>query len=314
MGENDTNDKHNSEEDIDYEGILHPKPQGYIEMNDLLTIALLCKRTYIDNLELNEFPKLTFKYNPFSKCTQDDFQCKFIEYGEGDTELYAFISQSHVILCFRGSDSITDWMYNFCGNGCMQPSFLKADSKVRIYSGFLNKYMKIRGYLMELFLSFEDKNILLCGHSLGAALASIACLDIGKNFQRPGGQFDTHLVTFGSPLVGNLDFVNEIEDLSTLALRCVNDKDIVTKMPSFRGNFAHMNKPLVHLKHTRRKEYYDDYEKSRSPFFRTLSVLLFHTRTCFRLNAINDHLIENYIKELGLMKPGDYTTLTSDSI
>ena len=65
------------------------------------------------------------------------------------------------------------------------------------------------------------------GHSLGAAVSTIAAVEYSK--QRPG-KVDN--VTFGSPLVGNHLFKEEFKKQRIeLARRYVNGRDPVPKSP-----------------------------------------------------------------------------------
>jgi len=77
------------------------------------------------------------------------------------------------------------------------------------------------------------KTIVISGHSLGGALSNLLAAYILKN--HPG--IDVHLVTFGSPRIGNKAFANFLNGNSNLKthIRFVSDNDFVTKVPAVLG-------------------------------------------------------------------------------
>ena len=74
------------------------------------------------------------------------------------------------------------------------------------------------------------KKLYITGHSLGAAMATIACSRMEE--------FTTveQLTTFGSPRVGTRKFVKALE---TTHYRYVNNNDIVTKVPLWIMGYKH---------------------------------------------------------------------------
>ena len=82
-----------------------------------------------------------------------------------------------------------------------------------------------------------ERNITCTGHSLGAALATIMASRLDAN----------ELYTFGSPRIGNRDFVKEMNKDGIKHYRFVNNNDIVTKVP-FPIRFVHHGE-LVYINH-----------------------------------------------------------------
>ena len=74
------------------------------------------------------------------------------------------------------------------------------------------------------------------GHSLGAALATLAARRYGKAHA---------LYSFGSPKVGNAAFATQVEKTVHLLHRVVNHRDIVTRLPNL-PLFAHVGS-LMHV-------------------------------------------------------------------
>jgi hypothetical protein len=73
--------------------------------------------------------------------------------------------------------------------------------------------------------------LLLCGHSLGAALATLAA-----SVWQPA-----QLITIGSPLVGNRQFVDSL--IGTEYLRIVNCCDLVARVPPSLLGYEHLPRP-----------------------------------------------------------------------
>jgi hypothetical protein len=76
----------------------------------------------------------------------------------------------------------------------------------------------------------ESSKIYVTGHSLGAALASIAALHISQALQKKEQQAQLVLYTFASPRVGNECFAEECAKMFT-CFRIANSEDIVTNLP-----------------------------------------------------------------------------------
>ena len=129
---------------------------------------------------------------------------------------------NQLVICFRGTEptQITDvladlkaWRKPSKEKGLVHYGFVEALDKV---------FLDIEYYLETQDINLEGPTKVVCtGHSLGAALATLCAARI-----------DAHeLYTFGSPRVGNKDFVKELTKDGIKHYRFVNNNDIVTKVP-----------------------------------------------------------------------------------
>ena len=86
---------------------------------------------------------------------------------------------------------------------------------------------------MEEFSNIEitNKKIVVTGHSLGAAMATICA----SRLHELGA--DLVLYTFGSPRVGDNIWARQFDDIE--AYRIVNNNDIVCRVPPF-GYYSHV--------------------------------------------------------------------------
>jgi triacylglycerol lipase len=91
-------------------------------------------------------------------------------------------------------------------------------------------------YLAQVASRMPELRWWYTGHSLGAALATLAARRCGNAYA---------LYAFGSPKVGNAAFVAEVNQSSRLVHRVVNHRDIVTRLPH-SPQFEHVGE-LMHI-------------------------------------------------------------------
>ncbi len=153
----------------------------------------------------------------------------------GDTQFLAIEDGELLIVAFRGTrlegfkiplfksegfaanwgDVVTDARF--------RPALVEGD--VLVHEGFLRAFRQIENAFSTVVdRALENgKAVWLCGHSLGAALATVAAY---KYRDRAQG-----LYTFGSPRVGNGSFADRLmSDLKNIC-RFVHHRDIVTTAP-----------------------------------------------------------------------------------
>ncbi|MFH1985121.1 MAG: lipase family protein [Pseudomonadota bacterium] len=107
----------------------------------------------------------------------------------------------------------------------------------RVHSGFKKQFMGLWPTIVETVTAWTAP-LLYTGHSLGAALATLAA-----GMHRPHA-----LYTFGSPRVGDSDFADTLKDVCIY--RLCNAGDIVTFLPPSRGplRFCHVGEPMIYRK------------------------------------------------------------------
>jgi len=159
--------------------------------------------------------------------------------------------EKQIVLAFRGSASARDWLTDVEFTMSEHSNPLKSRSsntiaqahRIGIHKGFYNylfdadtngksKYDIINEHLVSLFETYPDYKLLVSGHSLGAALASLFTFQIGCEDKIPG---IITCITFASPYVGNSHFFRAFQQLvldgRIQYLRVTNWNDIVTKAP-----------------------------------------------------------------------------------
>jgi hypothetical protein len=141
---------------------------------------------------------------------------------EGTSALAACNAEtSTAIVAFRGAEQDpTDILIDLKG----WPRNWPAGGKV--HEGFYQAFNRIKPSI-ESWIAAHPGRLLLTGHSLGAALATLA-----TSIRIP-----TRLLTFGSPRVGNDEFVSTLRGIEIL--RYVDCCDIVTQLPPEVAGFSH---------------------------------------------------------------------------
>ncbi|KAK8487878.1 hypothetical protein V6N11_047434 [Hibiscus sabdariffa] len=85
------------------------------------------------------------------------------------------------------------------------------------------------GRVLEMY-GDEPLSFTITGHSLDAALATLAAYDINTSFNNVP---PVTVISFGGPRVGNQSFRFQLEQNGTKILRIVNSDDVITKVPGF---------------------------------------------------------------------------------
>ena len=153
---------------------------------------------------------------------------------EGTDDAILIEGVDSVWVVFRGTEwSMAEWAHNF------QISKEDTNGYGKVHGGFLTHMTALWRQLNQ-HPAFADKKINLCGHSRGGSLSQLAALAHREIFGSSPNVF-----TFGSPRVGNPDFVKAYGDINTL--RIVHAFDPVPFVP--RWNFRHAGTSI--MKYTR---------------------------------------------------------------
>ena len=156
----------------------------------------------------------------------------------GSTQCFVAKYDDHAIVAFRGTESrprpgqigirhvVTDWMTDA---KCELVKWtMDKDDERRVHRGFKEALGEVDPELFEALAGLQKEGLRLwfTGHSLGAALATLAACryeESGRDRRVQG------LYTFGSPRVGDRAFA-EAFSVSNHH-RFVNNNDIVTRVP-----------------------------------------------------------------------------------
>lgn len=199
--------------------------------NELIIKAKLCKICYSKTAKFNiSKNKLLNIYDNYI----------FINESSTNSISYIFYNKNKIDVCFKGTSNIKDNYFNF---NVRQVSYLSPN--VKIHNGFLNKYLSIKDEIMKNIEQIINKNdikeISVNGHSSGGAMANIATIDIYNKFNK-----DMQCITFGSPRVGNKEFIDIYNKCVNRSIRIVNWNDIIHYVPPMIPYFyKHVHSPMI---------------------------------------------------------------------
>jgi len=205
---------------------------------------------------------------------------KFISDEKTDLQVGITLNEIKKRICiiFRGSESKTDWYYD------LQVIKKNLGDNICVHQGFYNQlykndnYNKITNIVIELLKEYNDYQIYITGHSLGAALSTLYGYQLSKIIHQK-----ITVVSFASPRVGNNKFRLDFDKRENLShYRFSNQRDIITSIPMCF--YEHVGQNIQLFDNT--YKFYPNYDYS---FF---SFSLF---TCFK---VSEHNCELYYKRL----------------
>ncbi len=158
-------------------------------------------------------------------------------FSAGETQAYMVGNDELIVLAFRGTESnnLRDWMTDakiLFVHGCGG----------QVHQGFAEAIKDVWSDLITQLAQFRSnqQRLLITGHSLGAALATLAAAKLHEVNQSVDG-----LYTFGSPRVGDKKFVDCFDAaFSHKAFRFVNNNDVVTRVAARLMGYSHVGRCL----------------------------------------------------------------------
>ena len=235
------------------------------QMNEVChKMAQMAEAAYLDGKE--------------AKRAYRDIGYKGHEFFENDgAQCHAIWDNDNYVLAFRGTepDELSDLLadLNAIPRGAMTHGL--------VHSGFRGELDKLWDMVVAHHgQGHQHKKLWITGHSLGAAMATIAT----SRFEET--QKVEQLTTFGSPRVGTRKFVKNIE---TPHMRFVNNNDIVTKVPL----------ALMGYKHHGTLQYINFYGNIRKLTAWQMIKDKWRGWKSGILDGAKDHGMANYVKHLG---------------
>jgi triacylglycerol lipase len=266
----------------------------YFRINDVLVTPPIARAAYSDRMAWILCSMADLAYDRF----EDDpkarelFEVKLRGGGfrlveifnsdKTDTQAFLAANGDFAVLAFRGTevkkkkDVLTD---------------LRATQIVAIeggvHSGFQGAYDSVKDEIEKALTTLDKKlPIYLTGHSLGAALATVATQNLDQR-----SKFRDRIAacyTFGSPRVGNTKYDRAFK---APIYRMVNTTDIVTVIPLLAMGYVHIG-DIRYLGRT------DGQFSRQIPIFLRLFLFLIALVRLFG-PWVRDHAINEYRRKLG---------------
>ena len=167
-----------------------------------------------------------------------------------DTELFLFMhpEQKLAVFGFRGTEPTNayDWLQNF---KMTHTQVNIGSTSVHIHKGFSARYLDISPWFEAEYQAIpRDYKILITGHSLGGALATLAGAYASAKLKR----LPDAVVPYASPLVGQRDFRDLYHNTvgCDRTLRITTKDDFITTVPPMRLRYMHVCSALEVDGHT----------------------------------------------------------------
>ncbi|KAK1991061.1 lipase [Colletotrichum falcatum] len=141
-----------------------------------------------------------------------------------------------IVVAFHGTSGGGDWMNN------LKAGLVDSDlcSGCKVHNGFQDTWADIEQIIMAvvpgLRSNHPDYNVVTTGHSLGAALATLSSAHLR---QRMGIPIDSYL--YGSPRIGNKEFVEFFNGQPGQAFRVTHWDDPVPRLPGHQLGYYHVD-------------------------------------------------------------------------
>ena len=207
---------------------------------------------------------------------------KWIENKKSDTQGFVAIKNKSIYVVWRGSESKKDFQ-----NDASIDKVPFIEDREKVHIGFKYCWESVLGDTYDAIdtalenLQGEATDIIVCGHSLGGAVATLYAYSIKKHYPH----YNVRSTTMGSPRVGNKVFKENYDKSEIDTLRIVHNNDLVTHTPYI--GFYHVNYQ-VRLDNNGNKLKRDT----------SLSALWLYLRSLFSGKNIKDHMSDGYIKVL----------------
>ncbi|MEO1403203.1 MAG: lipase family protein, partial [Cyanobacteria bacterium J06635_1] len=253
---------------------------------------------------------------------------RYFDDKEHDTQAFMFQTKKCIVLAFRGSQEMRDWQTNFnCrprpfsirpGGGKTIISSAYKDGKV--HKGFFLGWASIERKVLKQLDDWEKVRIkkgqtllplLVTGHSLGGALATMAAASLQENGIRIAGVY-----TFGQPRVGDTKFTSQFnQKLADKFFRFVNNNDVVPHLPPpwLTWNPFRVYKHAGKLKYFNAKGFFvSNYNLSMRVIDAISGVIKNFSKST--LDLIDDHSMQYYIGNLNKTLQKDNANAEDKSI
>ena len=240
------------------------------------------------------------------KDIRDDFQ--YFNNREYDTQAFIFRTDECIVLAFRGSQEIRDWYTNFSTQ--LRKFTIRREGqttissyKGKVHTGFFLGWTSIEKDVLAQIKHWQDDlksgeslpPLLVTGHSLGGALATMAAASLQDNNMDVAG-----LYTFGQPRAGDISFTRQLNNtLAGKVYRFINNNDVVPHVPppfSFRN-------PTRFYAHLGSVKYFDskgNLVANYKAISRALDGLIGLGKSLFEsgFDLISDHSMSYYVSYL----------------
>ena len=196
-------------------------------------LALQCAR--LSREIYQDLANIRFTSTPNAKVTLIESQEKGV-----DTQAAILYCEAdnRVFLVFRGSEDEIDWLNNLQFRQKDYPYDDKDTTDIQFHRGFMTAYWAVRDRVQRVMEQYTDAEVVVTGHSLGGALATIASLDVQYNITQDKQPLSVY--TYGAPRVGNDALIASFQRRVPHCYRYVYGRDLVPQVPRWWQGYRHV--------------------------------------------------------------------------
>jgi len=198
-------------------------------MNTAMTTLLLSYSSYCGDSVTSDWNCYWCKSVPSFNFTST--------FGQSNSGIFGFVGYMNdaVYVAFRGTDNVAGWIADA---KFQQTPYFNTGAKV--HKGFFDLYNSVSDDVRSLVMDAINQcgscnNVIVAGHSLGAALSVLGALDLQSNTS-----FQITLYNFGDPRVGDYNFYNYAKTNLPSSFRFTNHRDLVPHLPPITMNYHHI--------------------------------------------------------------------------
>ncbi len=175
-----------------------------------------------------------------------------------------WLQGTQCVLVFRGTNQSKNWLRNIDAKPCAWRGH------GQVHQGFLKSFeaciAELEASLAETRAAIPELKVFCCGHSLGAAMASIAGLALQAHA----------IYNYGSPRLCDQTFANAYTNIKHY--RCCNVDDLVTHLPpsNVLVTYQHIGEPIWLGEKGRKRDRFKQRLKNPELFLRSPKHLSDH--------------------------------------
>lgn len=208
-------------------------------------------------------------------------QSLFFEDAPSDTQAGLVWDDDNVVLIYRGTESIRDWLTD-----AKFDQIATVEFPGQLHEGFYRSFATSINFLETVEQLAHTRNLFVAGHSLGAALATLSMWHLRK--MKPVGY------TYGQPRVFDYEGAYMFDmEFGNRLYRCRNNNDVVTRVPP-GTRFKHVGQ-LIYFNRKGLFKIYGKYRMIIDHLLGRLDNILRYVERFRGTDGIVDHFMGAYL-------------------